>query len=354
MSCPGSFLFGQKHTGGHDAAATASADALPSMSGLNGLLLPDSRGSSPSLLCASCSRIPGALVSKELLIAVDLAKLPASAVDLEELLGRMESSEAAWKERLGRRVGAYSSKDEITLKASESAKERLEKARNAAMAGSWSPELFGHLARKLADDQEQDLWILAADKDASFGGKSVVILLFLNSVRLHNWRRNFKLWAGEASSAIVGLEEDYLPLYPSQTDGISLSKTTTTSSTSGPKPQAPLLDPSVLTDSALRLSILLHSILGLTPSSNVTRELGALLATWLRSWYAAVVSKQLVPITKAGTMVQGGALVGTSAGEEEEADDFFPQAMGEENEGPAVGTVLNAIAMVLKGLSFRI
>lgn len=359
MSCPGSFLFGQRHSGGADASLNATADALPSICGLNGLLLPDARGSAPSLLCASCSRIPAALVSRDLLIAVDIGKLRVNVGDADDLLGRMESAEAAWADRLERRLALYSAKEGVLKKAAKESLDRIGRAKAALIAGLVTPEVFGHLARKLADEQdkEQDLWVICPGSKADLGpenaGKNVVILIFLNSIRLHNWRRSFKIWAGEkeAATALVSLPDEYLPLYPSPVDGISFTKGAVKQDKAIALSAAPSFDFDVLHDSATRLSLLLHGVLGIPPSQAVTGEILNLLLKWLTAWYSALVSTELVPMTKAGAVVQGGALVGNGHPEEEdeEADEFFPTPIENASEGIAVGTVLTATALVMKG-----
>lgn len=355
MACPGSFLFGQRHAGGRDAPSDARDARLPGVCGLNGVLLPDARGSSPSVLCASCARLPAALVARELLVAVDLSKLISSERDGGDLLARMDRAESAWLNLLGRRLHGYPQADagKIAGDESKSSTERIHSAESAVLAGRWTPALFAHLARKLADETEteREFWVLSPSERV---GKDVVVLVFLNAVRLHQWKRSFKLWAGQAAAdeAITNLDEPFLPLYPCPITGISTQKPTASAPAASAASTEPSFDPLVLHDSATRLSILLHALAGVPVSPTSTREILQLLVIWLDVWYAAVVDKAIVPITKTGSVVQGGGLVGNGDTEEDdEPDEFFPSSATNERDGLAVGTVICAVALLLKGSS---
>ncbi|KAI9029225.1 hypothetical protein DFJ74DRAFT_703050 [Hyaloraphidium curvatum] len=267
MSCPGTFLFGQRH-----ASPGGRIRDAPDVDPNAAFLRPP---------CATCASIPGALVSRALLLEVAADALPP----------RDDGSR-------------------------------------------WDAAMFARSARKMADTDaaDGDLWAVSSTTEGT-----KLLLVFLNALRKKAWLRAAQL-AG-FSPALSEPAADYTPLFPSPAGGMSPH----------PSPQPPALrqqdpsfSPDVLADAALRLSLLLGRLAGSPPPP--VPDLARLLDAWLRQWHIAVSSGRIVPLTDAGAVVQGGALV-EEAGDDEGEEGFFPRGEGE---GTAVGSVVAAVGMYLR------
>lgn len=379
MTCPGSFLFGQRHPISRNSNAStrdSSSDApsQPTICPLNGLL--PANASTANCLCETCQKIPAALVARELVLAVDLNALRSLGTDAEKdsLFDRMQKSEARWVDQLQRRRHAKAvQRDEILDTEKSKSAERLASAAAALMADSWTPELFSHLARRFADDEskEDELWVLSLPNGDQLGhpSKHLVLVVFLNAIRLRNWKRSFSSWqhSGSQAGALVDIQPDYIPLFPSSTFGISLHPFQPARTPPipipipipNPSPSSPF-DPAILHDAASRLSLIFHNFLHLPapPRPQLTLELCTALDRWLRSWYAAIVTGSFVPSTKAGAAVQGGALVDVDANgntdhdEDEEEEGVARNGEELEKAGTNVGSVVTAVAIFLKRWGF--